>query len=60
MYGMANYCYVCDKEVPETPDGVRSGYCSEDCWQQWVKENKDKGPIMYPYVPMQVTKIKLR
>ena len=58
MEGMANFCCMCDCEIPVQPNKVRSGYCSEKCWQQWIEEHKNDA-ILYPYVPLQVTKIKL-
>ena len=51
-----NLCCMCGVEVPEAPNGVRSGYCSDACWDRWLVEHKDDS-ILYPYVPLQVSRI---
>lgn len=55
-----NCCCVCDKEIEPSSNeiGIRSGYCSEECWNKWLFEHKDDA-IFYPYVPLQISKIKL-
>lgn len=54
--GMSNLCCMCEKEIPTQPSGVRHGYCSEECWQQWCKKHKDDA-ILAPYIPMQMTRL---
>ena len=56
---IANPCCMCYCEVPIAPDGVRSSYCSEKCWQQWLEEHKNDA-VLAPYIPLQVTKIEFK
>jgi hypothetical protein len=59
MPGMATLCCMCGKEIEERPDGVRSGYCSEECWNNWLEAHKND-VILAPYVPLQVTRLEFK
>lgn len=56
MSGMATLRRVCSKETEEQPGGVRSGYCSDECWEAWWEQHKNDA-IIAPCVPLQVTRL---
>jgi hypothetical protein len=54
---MCLFCVHCGTEIPTPPDGVvRSGYCSDACWNEWLEKHKND-ILLHPYVPLQISHV---